>query len=257
MTPGVDPLWGQAAAEVGAASVRRADAIVNPKFQPPDDPLRTLPGVGVAYKLIQQLYADMGRAGEERELLDLVALGIVADVAEQVHDARYLLQRGLEQLRNTERIGLLALMDVAGVDAGQGRRREHRLPTRPAHERAGAARKMPPWPSNCSRRATRCAPAHWPPRMKRLNQERRLHHQPDNGGGAGHDRRAIPSCCDFNGLVLAHPAWHAGIVGIVASRLVEEFGKPTVLLLTPPGENARGSARSIPGVDIGAVHRRV
>ncbi|MEZ4661779.1 MAG: hypothetical protein R2911_29860 [Caldilineaceae bacterium] len=64
-------------------SARHADAIVNPKFQPDDDPLRTLPGVGVAYKLMQQLYTLAGRRFEEHDLLDLVALGIVADVAEQ------------------------------------------------------------------------------------------------------------------------------------------------------------------------------
>ena len=51
--------------------------------------------------------------------------------------------------------------------------------------------------------------------------------------------------------MLAHPAWHAGIVGIVASRLAEEYNKPTVLLLTPEGKPARGSARSVTGVDIG------
>ncbi len=62
-----------------------------------------------------------------------------------------------------------------------------------------------------------------------------------------------PNLLDFNALVLTHPAWHAGIVGIVASRLAEEFHKPTVLLLNPPGEIARGSARSIPGVDIGSA----
>ncbi len=60
-----------------------------------------------------------------------------------------------------------------------------------------------------------------------------------------------PDYLDFNGLVLAHPAWHAGIVGIVASRLAEEYNKPTVLLLTPEGKPARGSARSVIGVDIG------
>ena len=93
----------------------RADAIVNPKFQPANDPLRTLPGVGVAFKLVQRLFELCGRAGEEDELLDLVALGIVADVAEQVNDARYLLQRGLEQLRRTRRAGLLALMNISRI----------------------------------------------------------------------------------------------------------------------------------------------
>jgi single-stranded-DNA-specific exonuclease len=84
---------------------------------PEGDPLRTLPGVGVAYKLVQRLFALAGRSGEEAEMLDLVALGIVADVAEQVNDARYLLQRGLERLRTTRRVGLMALMQSARVDA--------------------------------------------------------------------------------------------------------------------------------------------
>ncbi len=113
LTPGQDLIAGLDAAIVGQSSVRRADAIVNPKLQPAGDPLRTLPGVGVAYKLVQELFRIAGHADEEKDLLDLVALGIVADVAEQVHDTRYLLQLGLEQLRRTRRTGLLALMDVA------------------------------------------------------------------------------------------------------------------------------------------------
>ncbi|MFN3331952.1 MAG: single-stranded-DNA-specific exonuclease RecJ, partial [Caldilinea sp.] len=116
LRPGVDPLWGLSLVDVGVESVRRANAIVNPKFQPEGDPLRTLPGVGVAYKLVQRLYELAGRSGEEEEMLDLVALGIVADVAEQINDARYLLQRGLERLRTTKRAGLMALMQISRVD---------------------------------------------------------------------------------------------------------------------------------------------
>ena len=56
-------------------------------------------------------------------------------------------------------------------------------------------------------------------------------------------------------LVLAHPAWPAGVLGIVASRLVERYHKPVILLSSPPGELARGSARSIEGVDISAAIR--
>ncbi len=250
LTPGVDPLWGQGADEVGAASVRRADAIVNPKFQPPDDPLRTLPGVGVAYKLIQQLYADMGRAGEEREFLDLVALGIVADVAEQVHDARYLLQRGLERLRTTDRIGLLALMDVAGVTPEKVDAESIGFQLGPRMNALGrledATVAVDLLTTRDALRAGELAA-----RMNRLNQERRIMTSQTTAAALDMIERH-PELLQFNGLVLAHPAWHAGIVGIVASRLVEEFGKPTVLLLTPPGENARGSARSIPSVDIGA-----
>ena len=94
LDPTADLIYGGDAATVGATSVRRADAIVNPKLLGPSDPLRSLPGVGVAFKLIQHLYTLCGLDGEEETLLDLVALGIVADVAAQVNDARYLLQLG-------------------------------------------------------------------------------------------------------------------------------------------------------------------
>jgi len=86
-----------------------ANAVVNPQRLPPGHPLRTLPGVGVAYKLMQGLYQHMDkpfRAGHYREL---VALGIVADVAELDQDTRYLLQKGLVSLRQTHRIGLQTL----------------------------------------------------------------------------------------------------------------------------------------------------
>jgi len=250
LTPGADPLWGQDAAAVGQESVRRADAIVNPKFQPVGDPLRTLPGVGVAYKLIEHLYVNMGRAGDERDLLDLVALGIVADVAEQVHDARYLLQLGLEQLRNTRRIGLKALMDVARLDPAKidaesiGFQLGPRMNALGRLEDATVAVEL--LTTDDAIRAAALAA-----RMERLNQQRRLLTS-QIAGAALEMIDKQPRLLDFNGLVLAHPAWHAGIVGIVASRLVEQFGKPTVLLLNPPGEPARGSARSVPGVDIGA-----
>jgi single-stranded-DNA-specific exonuclease len=89
-------------------------------------------------------------------------------------------------------------------------------------------------------------------RMERLNQQRRLLTSQITAVALEMIDRT-PNLLDFNALVLTHPAWHAGIVGIVASRLAEQFGKPTVLLLNPPGEPARGSARSVPGVDIGSA----
>lgn len=251
LVPGVDGIAGQEAAIVGQESIRRADAIVNPKLQPPGDPLRTLPGVGVAYKLVQELFALMGRAGEERDLLDLVALGIVADVATQVHDARYLLQLGLEQLRRTRRTGLLALMDVARVapetiDADAiGFQLGPRMNALGRLEDATVAVEL-----LTTRDAIRAGQLAG--RMERLNQQRRLLTSQTTAVALEMIERN-PRLLDLNGLVLAHQAWHAGIVGIVASRLAGQFQKPTVLLLNPPGETARGSARSIPGVDIGAA----
>ncbi len=88
--------------------------------------------------------------------------------------------------------------------------------------------------------------------MERLNRQRRLLTSQITAVALEMIDRN-PQLLDFNALVLAHQAWHPGIVGIVASRLVEQFQKPAVLLLNPPGEVARGSARSVPGVDIGAA----
>jgi single-stranded-DNA-specific exonuclease len=228
-----------------------ADAIVNPKLQPPGDPLRTLPGVGVAYKLIQQLYALLDRAGEEQEFLDLVALGIVADVAEQVHDARYLLQLGLTQLRTTKRIGLLALMEIARLNPETvsadsiGFQLGPRMNALGRLEDATVAVEL--LTTRDIIRASQLAA-----RMERLNQERRLLTSQITKAALDMVERE-PKLLDYNGLVLAHEGWHAGIVGIVAARLVEEFSKPVVLLVKPPGEPARGSARSVAGVDIGAA----
>lgn len=249
--PGAGRLWGATAADVGRAGVRRADAIVNPKFLPPGDPLRTLPGVGVAYKLVQELYRISGREGAETDLLDLVALGIVADVAEQVHDARYLLQLGLERLRTTRRTGLLALMEIARVTPSAvdteaiGFQLGPRMNALGRLEDATVAVEL--LTTRDPIRAGQLAA-----RMERLNQQRRLLTSQISAVALEMIERT-PALLDFNGLVIGHPAWHAGIVGIVASRLAEQFHKPTVLLLTPPGEAARGSARSIPGVDIGSA----
>jgi single-stranded-DNA-specific exonuclease len=251
LTPGQDGIAAQDAATVGQDSIRRADAIVNPKLQPVGDPLRSLPGVGVAYKLIQELFRLFGREGEERDLLDLVALGIVADVATQTHDARYLLQLGLEQLRRTRRTGLLALMDVSRVapetaDAEAiGFQIGPRMNALGRLEDATVAVEL-----LTTRDAIRAGQLAG--RMERLNQQRRLLTSQTTAVALEMIDRN-PGLLDFNGLVLAHQAWHAGIVGIVASRLAEQFNKPTVLLLNPPGEVARGSARSRPGVDIGSA----
>ncbi|MDQ7036106.1 MAG: DHH family phosphoesterase [Anaerolineae bacterium] len=79
-----------------------ATATVNPMRLPDGHPLCELPGVGTAYKVMQALYG----AKSSDHLLDLVAMGIVADVMVQVDDTRYLLQKGLDVLRNNPRSGI-------------------------------------------------------------------------------------------------------------------------------------------------------
>jgi single-stranded-DNA-specific exonuclease len=93
-----------------------AYAIVNPKLCPEGHPLRELPGVGVAYKLVEELYSKAGLTDELENYLDLVALGIVADLALLVKDTRYLLQKGMCTLRDTRRLGLQILMELAKIE---------------------------------------------------------------------------------------------------------------------------------------------
>jgi len=247
---GEEPACAFPPEEVGRESVRRADGLVNPKFLAPGDPLRTLPGVGVAYKLVQWLYELAGRAREAAQFLDLVALGIVADVAEQVHDARYLLQLGLERLRRTERIGLKALIHTARLNPDTLDAESIGFQLGPRMNALGrlddATVAVELLTTKDAIRAGQLAA-----QMERLNNQRRLLTSQIRGM-AFDILEKQPHLLDFNAIVLAHPNWHAGIVGIVASKIVEEYGKPAVLLLNPPGEAARGSARSTPGVDIGA-----
>ncbi len=228
-----------------------AAAVVNPKRLPLGHALSALPGVGVAYKLIEALYTRLGRAEELPQFLDLVALGIVADVAEQVSDTRYLLQIGLDRLRDTRRIGLQALIETAGLPAGRLNATDIGYQIGP---RLNAAGRL-----DDARLVVELLTTDDPARaqilamqLEGLNNQRRLLNRQIYAAAQEQIARD-PSLLDWEALVLTHPTWHAGIIGIVASRLAEFYQRPTVLLTTADDVTARGSARSVPGYDIGAA----
>jgi single-stranded-DNA-specific exonuclease len=229
------------------AKLPEADALVNPMRLPPGHPLCDLPGVGVAYKLVELL----DKAPER--YLDLVALGIVADVAEQVGDTRYLLQRGLERLRRTERIGLRAIFEMAGMD-----------PTRLSAEHIGfglgprlnalgrlgdANQAVELFTTNDQGHARILAA-----QLEGLNAKRRLLSEQIYAAAQEQISRD-PALLDSSVLVLENPHWHGGVIGPVAGRLAEQYARPVVLIVTPPGQTGRGSARSVPGCDINAALR--
>jgi single-stranded-DNA-specific exonuclease len=228
-----------------------ACAVVNPKMVPDSHPLRELPGVGCAYKVAEALYERTGRPRDVEQYLDLVALGIVADVAVQRKDVRYLLQRGLEALRRTERLGLQALMELANVNP-EWLTEEHigfyLAPRLNAVGRlADASVAVELLTTEDLSRARVLATE-----LEGLNARRRLLSDQVFEAAVEQVERD-PSLLERGALVLSHRSWPAGVIGIVASRLVERYGLPTVLLATPPGELARGSARSIAGCNITAA----
>lgn len=226
-------------------------AAVNPKMLPADHPLRELPGVGVAYQLAALLYERAGRPEEAERLLDLVAIGIVADVAVLTGDTRYLLQRGLEVLRRADRLGLRVMMELTGL-----------VPERLTEEHV--AYLLAPRLNSLGRLDDATAGVEFlltadltqartlATTMEGLNARRKL--LCDQVAQAAIAQiEQDPTLLDYAALVLSHPAWPPGVVGVVAGRLAERYHRPTILIATPEGEMGRGSARSVPGCDIHAA----
>lgn len=234
-------------------SLPGADAIVNSKLLPTGHPLGSLPGVGVAYKLMEAMYASAGRPAEIESQLDLAALGIVADLAVLAGDNRYLLQRGLERLRSPERPGLRAMLELVELDASR-LTEEHiafiLAPRLNAIGRLSDANPVVEFLTTQDMGRARIISLE----LEGLNARRKLLTEQVYQAALAQLGRD-PGLSESAALVLAHPEWPAGVLGIVASRLVERTHKPVVLLSCPPGESARGSARSIEGVDITAAIR--
>ncbi len=226
-------------------------AVINPKRIERPHPLRALPGVGVAFQVARELLGRAGRIKESRKLLDLVALGVVADLAEQVDDTRFWLQVGLRVLRRTDRIGLQVMMEVADLNRealGEEQISFTLGPRLNAIGRLGDANPMVELMTTGSREEARRQVLE----LERLNARRRL--LTDQVFDAACEQiEADPGLLDDAGLILDHPDWPPGVIGIVASRLVERFHRPTLLLSSPPGGPVRGSARSIAGCNVNAA----
>ncbi|HPZ06606.1 MAG TPA: single-stranded-DNA-specific exonuclease RecJ [Candidatus Eremiobacteraeota bacterium] len=233
------------------STLPKAHSIVNPKMLSEGHPLRELPGVGCAYKVMEELYRKAKRSDEIYRYLDLVALGIVSDVVVQTGDTRYLLQKGLKVLRNTERIGLRLMMEKAGLNPGRISEEHIGFGLGP---RLNALGRL-----SDANLAVELLTTENPERARILidmlegfNERRKVLGE-QVLQAAIHQIELNPELLDYEAIVLSHPNWPAGIIGIVASRLVEIYNKPAILITTPPGEPCRGSARSIKGCNISAA----
>jgi single-stranded-DNA-specific exonuclease len=226
-----------------------AFAVINPNMLPDTHSLHSLPGVGVAYKLIETLFEDLGL--DSSVYLDLTALGIVADIAQLKGDTRYLLQLGLPILQDTPRLGLQALYRIADLPSGSITEEDIGFVIGPRLNALGRLKSALPavefLTTNDERRAVELAEY-----LESLNYERRQLTETIYESALTHIEQDPDLLENYSALVLKDPSWHSGVIGIVASRLVEKFNKPTILL-TQDGDVARGSARSVKGVPISAM----
>lgn len=234
-----------------------ATAVVNPKMLPEDHPLANLAGVGVAYKLAEALLNSESReqkaeGGRQKvdcaELLDLVALGLIADVALLKGETRSLAQRGIQKLRETKRLGLRVMADLAGASMDTLTEETIGFTFAPRLNALGRLGDANP--------AVELLLTSDPPRarvlaaqIEGLNAQRRMLTS-QVYASAEAKLRAEPALLDGPVIVLSHPDWPGGVVGIVANKLAERYRKPAILLSESDDGILRGSARSVEGLHI-------
>ncbi|WKZ34641.1 MAG: single-stranded-DNA-specific exonuclease RecJ [Anaerolineales bacterium] len=224
-----------------------AKAIVNPKLLPQDHPLRNLAGAGVAYKLAEALLIE-NRKSEIENLLDLVALGLVADIALLQNETRSLVKQGIRQLRRTNRIGLKMMADLAGVSLDTLTEETIGFTFAPRLNALGRLGDANPAVelllTDDSARARVLAA-----QIEGLNAQRRLLTSQVYEAAEG-QLKANPGLLAEPVILLSHPNWPGGVVGIVANKLVERYHKPALLFTESDDGILRGSARSIEGLHI-------
>lgn len=217
-----------------------AVATVNPKYADHEYPFRDLCGAGVAFKLVQALQTRLDGLpdGYEKWLLDLVALGTVCDIVTLADENRANVHWGLEVLKKQRRTGLKALMAVSGIEPETVNTRHLGFGLGPRMNAAGrldtAQHSLDMLTATDGIEALAASE-----KLEAFNVERRsiqdeiFKQACEQADGMADDRV----------LVVASEGWNHGVIGIVASKLVETYKKP-VFIIGIRGDTATGSARS-------------
>ncbi|NJD63050.1 MAG: single-stranded-DNA-specific exonuclease RecJ [Deltaproteobacteria bacterium] len=235
------------------AELPPAAAVLDPKRRDCGFPEKELAGVGVVFTLVRGLRdllpGNGSGGGEERKIelrryLDLVALGTVSDMVPLRGDNRILVKAGLREIRERPREGVSALLSVSGVDPGTANESDLGFRIGPRLNAAGrvgdSRRSAEILVTGDRREAVRLAAELHADNARRQREEARILRCAEEAFLSG------PLSDGRNAIVLADPDWHPGVLGIVASKLVEKFRRPAVLLRVE-GPQARGSCRSIDG----------
>jgi single-stranded-DNA-specific exonuclease len=231
-------------------------AVINPKQPDCPYPFKDLAGVGVAFKLAQALLKANSQVpvakGEvsvnEGDLLGLVALGTVTDLAPLLGENRSLVKRGLERLNSTERLGLRAMIAQAGLKLGQIDATAIGFVLGPRLNAAGRIDD-----AIMSYDLLLCRSPIRAENLARMLEEQNQHRQRLTAETLERAREQVLIAGESEKLFFAAAEdFLAGIVGLVASRLTDEFYRPSLVVELGP-EKSRGSARSIPEFNITAA----
>lgn len=231
-------------------------AVINPKQQADPYPAKDLAGVGLAFKLAQALLIAEQRnpaaSGAvtlaERDLLDLVALGTVADLAPLLGENRALVQRGLAELNKPRRPGIVAMLEEAKLQPGRvdataiGFVLGPRLNAAGRLDTAKISYDLLTAPDVLTARPLAAKLSELNRQRQELTQQRVT--QAKNLIAGDRPDRFL--------YLLSHPDFEPGIVGLVAGRLTEELYRPTLVAEVGP-ETTHGSARSIPEFNVTAA----
>jgi len=221
-----------------------AVAIVNPKLAGSAYPFTELTGAGVAFKLLQALYQSVGREEQLEALVDLAAVGTVADMSPLLGENRYLVKEGLIQMNRSPRLGIRALIEQAGLSGGSLDAEciswviAPRLNAAGRMENAMASYKLLMTDSPTEAR-----------RLARWLEQKNAERQKLTASTVARARQQVLSQGISPLLVASDGDYFLGIAGLVASRLADEFYRPTLVVRT--GEKvSSGSCRSIPEFNI-------
>ena len=225
----------------------KAHAILNPKRKDCEYPFKGLCGGGVAFKLITAVGNELNiPLTDYEEIIPLITLGIAADVVPIKDENRVLVHHGLNILKNLEKPGLKTLLELAGLK-GHVSVRQLVFSIAPRINAAGrlgdANRAVELLVTDDQDKARLLA--------KELDNEnkRRQMIQQAVVDEALLKVNAEADLKNENALVLANAGWHPGVVGIVASKIKEEFNRPTIIIALENG-SGKGSARSVAGFDL-------
>lgn len=229
-----------------------ADAVIDPQRTDDTSGLGYLCGTGIAFKLVMALAEPLALDKNLiRELLAYVALATVADVVPLVGENRTFVRHGLKRLQQSRWVGLRALLDRAKVAGQELRAAQVGFIVAPRLNAVGriadANDGLRLLLTDDTREANVLAD-----RFEALNKERQELDQRILDEVMTEIERDYADPLAHPALVLAREGWHPGVVGIVASRVVERFGRPT-FLIGLDGAQGKGSGRSIEGFDIHAA----